>query len=232
MREVLTLGILAKQPSAGLVKTRLATETNPSWAAQVAEAFLLDVLDRVANYPARRVLAYSPTSAESYFAGIARERFRLCPQEDGDLGKRMAAFFQSQFQQGAERVVLLGTDSPTLPLAFIDDAFDRLADADVVLGPAADGGYYLIGCAHAVPPIFDGIAWGTPNVLAETIASIADSRISMALLPIWNDIDTLADWWSLRGYLAAARRAGIDVELPTTAALVDPPARNPEEPLR
>lgn len=213
------LGVFAKRPVAGQVKTRLAAETSADWAASVAEAFLLDLLDRLAAYPARRVLAYAPASDEAYFEEAARGRFELTPQASGDLGKRMAAFFTGQFSAGADRAVLLGTDSPTLPLELIDAAIARLMDADLVLGPAADGGYYLIGCGREIPPVFAGISWGGPTVLDETVACLSDPRWRLALLPVWNDVDTLADWWSLSGYLAAARRSGADLQLPRIAAL-------------
>src|SRR5205807_3280651 len=145
----------------------------------------------------------------------ARGRYDLARQRNGDLGQRMAGFFTEQLEDGAARVVLVGTDSPSLPASFVQQAFHELDSADVVLGPAADGGYYLIGCAGRVPPVFDGVAWGEPRVLLETVARLpADYRL--ALLPPWYDVDTLADWWALRGHLAALRRAGLDPGLPCT----------------
>jgi glycosyltransferase A (GT-A) superfamily protein (DUF2064 family) len=93
----------------------------------------------------------------------------------------------------------------------------------VVLGPATDGGYYLIGCARGVPPVFDGVGWGGPRVLAETVARLGATPARLALLPPWYDVDTLADWWALRGHLAALRRAGLDADVPHTLALPDPP---------
>ncbi len=217
-----TLGVFAKRPRAGDVKTRLAAETSPDWAVEVAAAFLGDLLDRLTAVEARRVLAFAPADTEPYFAELVRGRFALTPQQDGDLGRRMAAFFQQQLEAGAGSVVLVGTDSPTLPLDLIGQAFAELQGADVVLGPAADGGYYLIGCARRVPPLFDGVAWGGPHVLLETVERLpADCRV--AVLPPWYDVDTLADWWALRGHLAALRRAGLDPGLPRTVALRPPP---------
>src|ERR1700739_1077090 len=89
------LGVLAKQPLPGLVKTRLAAETSPQWAARVAAAFLSDSLDRLVSIDAHRVLAYAPPEAESFFSQLARGRFTLMPQVKGDLGQRMAAFFSA-----------------------------------------------------------------------------------------------------------------------------------------
>lgn len=216
------LGLFAKQPEPGQVKTRLASESSPAWAARVAEAFLLDVTDRLAAVAARRVLAFAPPAAEAYFAGVARGRFVLVPQSDGDLGRRMARLVQEQLQAGATAVVLVGTDSPTLPLAFIAQAFRALEEADVVLGPATDGGYYLVGCARRLPPIFDDIPWSNAGVLAETVRRLAEPGWRLALLPPWYDVDTLDDWRMLQGHLAALRRAGVDPGVPHTELLHGP----------
>jgi rSAM/selenodomain-associated transferase 1 len=213
-----TLGVFAKRPAPGAVKTRLAAETSPEWAADVAAAFLHDTLDRLASVKARRVLAFAPPDALSYFEDLARGRFELNPQCDGDLGVRMAAFFQEQLDARAAPVVLVGSDSPTLPGSYVELAFIALQNAEVVLGPAADGGYYLIGCRRTVPPVFDGIAWGGPRVLLDTVARLPE-RYRLALLPLWYDVDTLADWYALRGQLAAWRRAGIDPGVPHTERL-------------
>jgi rSAM/selenodomain-associated transferase 1 len=198
----------------------LAAATSAAWAARVARAFLLDTVERLARIDAVRVLAYTPPSAQRYFGEISKSRFHLIPQTDGDLGRRMASFFAEQFQAGAAAAVLVGTDSPTLPLPFIVQAFQELERADVVIGPSTDGGYYLIGCARRVPPLFEGIAWSTSQVLAETMASLGDPRWRLALLPPWYDVDTLDDWRLLQGHVAAQRRAGFDPDLPHTERLL------------
>jgi rSAM/selenodomain-associated transferase 1 len=212
------LGLFAKWPAPGAVKTRLAG-TDPAWAAHLARAFLLDTLDRLSAVAARRVLAYSPAEAAKDFAALAADRFTLVPQGEGDLGRRMASFFGDRLAEGARAVVLVGTDSPTLPAAFVKEAFASLQEADVVLGPACDGGYYLIGCRGRLPPVFDGIAWGSAAVLAQTVARLSDPNWRLALLPPWYDVDTPADWSLLCGHLAALRRAGVDPGVPRTEAL-------------
>lgn len=212
-----TLGLFAKRPVAGEVKTRLAAETSPEWAAQVADAFLHDCLDRFGTVHADRILAYAPDDAGTFFANVVSSQWRLTPQGDGDLGVRMARFYTREMQAGAQRIVLLGADSPTLPLSFIEQAFAELERADVVIGPATDGGYYLLGCTRRLPPIFEGITWGSGDVLTQTIQRLGDARL--ALLPPWYDVDTLEDWRMLQGHLAAMRRAGIDPGLPRTSKL-------------
>jgi rSAM/selenodomain-associated transferase 1 len=216
------LGMFAKQPVPGQVKTRLAAQTNPVWAAAVADAFLRDLLDRLVEVDAHRVLAFAPAAAEAYFGDLVEGRFVLCPQAEGHLGQRLAAFVTGRFQAGADRVVLVGTDSPTLPVAFIDQAFAELDRADVVLGPAADGGYYLVGCARRLPPLFEGVGWGGPRVLLDSVRRLVGSSWRLAVLPPWYDVDTLGDWWALRGHLAALRAAGLDPGVPRTEELTDP----------
>jgi rSAM/selenodomain-associated transferase 1 len=217
------LGLFAKAPRPGQVKTRLAADSSPEWAARVAEAFLLDLVQRLGQLSAARVLAFAPAKEEAYFRIVVGDRFALVSQADGDLGRRMAAFLAGQFQAGARAVVLLGTDSPTVPLAFVEQAFRELERADVVLGPATDGGYYLVGCARQVPPIFAGIAWSGSAVLLDTVGRLSDPRWRLAVLPPWYDVDTLDDWRMLQGHLAALRRAGLDPGVPHTEALCDPP---------
>ncbi len=194
------LGLLVKQPLPGRVKTRLAAETSPEWAARVAAAFLADMVERLSKIEARRVLAFAPPSAETLFSSLTHGRFILVPQVEGDLGQRLAAFFTDQFRSGAPTAVLLGIDSPTLPVAYIEEAFEKLEHADVVLGPATDGGYYLVGCAGRIPPIFSDMPWSQPGVLGETIARLPNSGWRLDLLPPWYDVDTLRDWWALRGF--------------------------------
>jgi rSAM/selenodomain-associated transferase 1 len=186
----------------------------------VARAFLLDALGRLSAVAARRALAFAPAEAAEDFAALAGGHFQLIPQGGGDLGRRMAGFVRDRLAEGAPAVVLVGADSPTLPVAFVEEAFGLLEAADVVLGPACDGGYYLLGCRGRLPPVFDGIAWGTAGVLAETVARLSDPHWRLALLTPWYDVDTPADWSLLCGHLAALRRAGLDPGVPHTEALV------------
>jgi rSAM/selenodomain-associated transferase 1 len=208
------LGLFAKQPLPGAVKTRLAAATSPSWAANVAAAFLQDTVDRLAGIEARHVLVFAPDEGRDWFANVVGNRFELIPQGTGDLGQRMARFFSAQIAGGARSIVLLGTDSPTLPLDIVRQAFRELAHADLVIGPATDGGYYLIGCGPRLPPVFEGIAWSSATVLTETIARLSTGSWRLALLPPWYDVDTLQDWQTLCGHLAALERCGIDPGLP------------------
>jgi rSAM/selenodomain-associated transferase 1 len=175
-------------------------------------------------------LAYAPADAKPFFTKVVQGRFELIPQASDDLGCRMRSFFTERFQTGADRIVLVGTDSPTLPLTFVEQAFQELKQADVVLGPATDGGYYLVGCARhtrkgsdVVPPIFEEIPWSTSQVLRETVTRLKSAKLSAALLPPWYDVDTLDDWRMLRGHVAAQRYAGLDPGVPHTERLLEDP---------
>jgi rSAM/selenodomain-associated transferase 1 len=206
------LGVFAKRPDAGRVKTRLAADTSPEWAARVAAAFLHDTLTLAAAVPVRRVLGYAPAEAGDFFAGLAGTAFAAVPQADGDLGRRMAAFFADRWAEGATRAVLIGTDSPSLPASYLSDAFTLLETTDVVFGPAADGGYYLIGLANAAADLADrlfrGIDWSTSAVLGRSIDRLAGTEYRVGSLPPWYDVDTLDDWQALRGHVMAMRRSG------------------------
>jgi uncharacterized protein len=215
------LGIFAKWPAPGRVKTRLGAATSPAWAAQVAGAFLRDTLERTKAVAARRLLAFEPADARDDFAALTNGTVELTPQGAGDLGGRMRAFFDVAFADGAERVAVIGTDSPTMPLERIEQTWQRLSEVDVVLGPATDGGYYLLGCARNTPHIFDGISWSGDRVLAETVERIERAGLRLALLEPWYDVDTLADWNMLRGHLHALLAAGAANEFPHTLGLAD-----------
>jgi len=115
---------------------------------------------------------------------------------------------------------MLGADSPTLPVQFVEDAFQALLTYDVVIGPAMDGGYYLIGLGPSRVRIFDDIPWSTSRVLEATIARIRAASVRLALLAPWYDIDTLDDWHMARGHVAAMRQAGLDPGVPALERLM------------
>ena len=212
------LGIFAKLPAPGAVKTRLGG--SPQRGAEVARAFLLDVLERTESIDAERVVVFSPADAREEMARLVGPGIALVPQSSGDLGERLGRFIGDRLDAGAGRVVVIGTDSPTLPTALIARAFEELGHADLVLGPATDGGYYLVGCRRRLP-IFDGIAWSRDTVLAETVARLTDPGWSLALLPPWYDVDTPEGWAMLRGHVRAMRRAGVDPGVRRTEAILD-----------
>jgi uncharacterized protein len=114
-------------------------------------------------------------------------------QIDGDLGARMAAAFQNSFDSGVDKVAIIGTDCPDLKAEVLAQAFDQLSDRDLVLGPAKDGGYYLIGLRRSIPELFDSIKWGSSEVFASTRAIAQNLDLNIAYLPTLADIDLPED---------------------------------------
>ncbi len=225
------LGLFVRFPQPGQVKTRLAKEIGDEASAALYSAFLSDLTARLAQTGDARVFCTTPATPEAmnYFSklgeveGRGRALFEIWKQPDGVLGDRLAAFFHWAFERGGTRVIALGSDSPTLPVAVIRDAFEKLADNDVVLGPACDGGYYLVGLNpktgairgnrklksdHSrsdtrITAIFDGIDWSTASVFEQTVSHIIEMDFSLHLLPFWYDVDTVEDLQVLRGHLTA-----------------------------
>jgi rSAM/selenodomain-associated transferase 1 len=213
------LGILGDMPEPGLVKTRLAAEWGPDVAAEVHEAMLFDTLDtwdspEYLNPGGRRVLVYAPDDAGPWFDDRVPGSFAMQPQVDGDRGRRIQAFLAGELEDGTDRVVLIGTDSPTLDPTIVVSAFLCLEGRDVVLGPATDGGLYLIGVRRTAPPILEGIDWDSPYVLSQAIDRLAETDRSLALLPPWYTVTRPDDLRMLAGHLRAMRRAGFDPGLP------------------
>src|SRR3954453_6994934 len=134
------LGIFGKRPEPGRVKTRLAAKIGPEASAELHEAMLFDLLDLwdspgVIAPGGRKVLVYAPGDAGPWFDTRVPASFALQPQADGDLGRRMAEFLAGEFEDGATRVLLIGSDSPTLDPSFVIGAFVALEGRDLVLGP-------------------------------------------------------------------------------------------------
>ena len=129
--------------------------------------------------------------------------FEKLEQHGDDLGQRMLDCMASLLARGHDRVAIVGSDTPSLPVEILKRAFEQLRGHDVVVGPCTDGGYYLIGARCVVPEIFRDIPWGTDRVLADTLTLLKILGIGKALLPPWSDVDTAADLRELRAALAA-----------------------------
>jgi len=190
------LVIMAKEPRPGKVKTRLSPEFSPQEAAELYLCLLKDRLLEMANMNGIDVaVAYSPQSAADTFLGHVPKHIDLFPQREGELGVRMHAIFEEKKAQGYEAIAIVGSDSPDLPKSLVLESFRMLLQnrADVVFGPCADGGYYLIGMKRIHPELFTGIPWSTQNVLDISLVKANKLGIKTALLSQWNDIDTFQD---------------------------------------
>lgn len=199
--------VVAKHPAPGKTKTRLSPPLTPELASALYESFLFDTLDQMRQVTnSRRVIAY--LDERDYFKRIAPD-FELIPQEGHDLGERLDHALTSYLSLGYERAVIMDSDSPTLPPAYLSQAFDVLsAGADVVLGPCEDGGYYLIGIKRPAPRLLREVHMSTPTVAAETIALAKEEGLRLISLPTWYDVDDAASLSRLRQEIEALHSSG------------------------
>ncbi len=194
------LVIFAKAPVPGQVKTRLCPPLTPDEAATLHGSFVLDTLERTKlavrefRLPLDRLLACAPDSKQVFFR-IMEERHgvSLIDQTGEDLGARMHRAFTEMFARGYRQVFIVGTDVPSLPLAHYQQAVAALKDHELVLGPAQDGGYYLIGLTRPAPELFTEIPWSTDQVFIQTRGKAERLHLKTACLPPWRDIDTIQD---------------------------------------
>jgi len=206
----IALCVMAKAPEPGKVKTRLCPPLSPDEAAELYRCFLMDRIAQAREVGGvERALAYTPAAAVAVFAAMA-PGLTLLPQRGGDLTSRLVAVCGQLFRNDYDAVILIDSDSPTLPTEYLDRAVAvmKAADHDVVLGPSDDGGYYLIGMRRPHPELFEDVPWSTPTVLAETEERASALRLTSARLPAWYDVDTAADLARLRADLAAGPVGG------------------------
>lgn len=199
------VAIMAKAPWRGGVKTRLCPPLDPTEAAGLYQSFLRDKIAQVRTLRrAHPVLAYTPTDSRPLFAELAPD-FTLLGQRGADLGERLGHVLADLLAAGHPAAIAIDSDTPTLPTEFLEYAVELVprGDADVVLGPTDDGGYYLIGGRALHRELFDGIPWSTPDVLEETLRRAAAAGLQTIQLPAWFDVDTPEDLARLRASLAS-----------------------------
>lgn len=194
---------MAKRPQPGAVKTRLCPPLSNEQASALAEALLEDTVALVRRAAcAELLIACSPATEQAWFA----DRFPgvgLIPQIGDDLGARLAAVFAAAWKLRFRPCVVIGTDCPYLTPEILNAAFEALkpgqSGAEVALGPAQDGGYYLIGSNWPQPALFQDVDWSSDRVLAQTLAHAHRLRLPVRLLPRLSDIDLPTDLVRLRG---------------------------------
>lgn len=187
------LVVFLKAPRAGVVKTRLAGAIGAEQAC-LAYRELVEGLVRNLKGLEDVELRFTPDDAESEIRQWREGNWRARPQGEGDLGGRLESAFASSFAEGAERVVVIGSDCPDVTRADIAAAWNALERHDLVLGPASDGGYWLIGlrCLHR--ELFEDIPWSRTTVLEETLGRARCAGLSVFLLRELSDVDTEEDW--------------------------------------
>jgi uncharacterized protein len=202
------IAVFAKPPRAGEVKTRLAASIGATAAAELARAFVGDVWDALVRVDgARRVLASTETGLEAF--GLADAELWL--QGDGDLGERIERVARRALEE-APWFIAVGADSPGLPLGAVESARAALLHSDAALGPADDGGYYLLALRRLVPGLLSGLPWSAEETFAATRSRLVQRGLSVAELDAWFDVDDAKDLARLtrllrRGAISAPRTA-------------------------
>jgi rSAM/selenodomain-associated transferase 1 len=215
---------MAKAPRQGEVKTRLVPPLTAAQAAALSVAFIRDaagnILAAAEAAPIEGYVAYSPPGSAELFAALVPEGIRLLPSRRIGLGDSLLDGAADLLAAGYGAVCLVNADSPTLPTAvLVEAAFALALPGDrVVLGPAADGGYYLIGLKHLHPRLFEDIAWSTERVFRQTVARAVELGLETVTLPLWYDIDDVASLRQLTEDLHGRGRAGYPA--PYTAAVL------------
>jgi uncharacterized protein len=195
--------VFTRCPIPGKVKTRLIPALGARGAAELHRHLTEYTIRQVTNFRRQR----PEVGLEIRFTGGSREQFQSwlpagkpAEQAEGDLGARLSRAFADAFSRGLRRVIAVGSDCPALSPAILAEALARLHDHDLILGPAADGGYYLIGLRLAPAGLFTDIPWGTAAVLAETLKRAAVSAFSVSLLETLADVDRPEDLVHLSDY--------------------------------
>jgi rSAM/selenodomain-associated transferase 2/rSAM/selenodomain-associated transferase 1 len=208
--------VMTRLPREGSNKTRLIPALGPAGATAMHDRLARHAVGRASSY----AMMHPGTSLEVHLEGGSPDEGRkwlgnvVCiAQHPGDLGQRMHLAADRAFSHGAKRVVIIGTDCPSLDEPTLSEAFDALIKNDVVYGPAADGGYVLIGLSKPCPQLFTGIAWGGNMVLEQSLAAARESFLKVAMLEVREDVDTPADLPAAETTLAAGE--SVSVIIPT-----------------
>jgi rSAM/selenodomain-associated transferase 1 len=201
--ELAQLAVFVRPPTAGQVKTRLTSLFGEGGAAELYRAFVEDTLDLCLRVRAagRVDVALWSTGPDDVIVSewANRSGTSLRIQPEGDLGVKLTAAFDEGLRR-YQRVVIIGSDAPTLPIELIGTAFDSLETASITLGPASDGGYYAVGASGQVRPSFEGVRWSTAKALKDTVKANAHRQV--AIIPPWYDIDEPEDLAVLRAHLS------------------------------
>jgi rSAM/selenodomain-associated transferase 1 len=190
------LVVFVKYPQPGQVKSRLAKDFDSEFAAGLYKTFALDILECAAKGDWQLRIFFDPPEKETEIKNLLTDNYQYRPQRGVDLGARMKNAFADCFSEGFRSVVLIGSDFPDLPQKIIEDAFALLdSPSDAVIGPAADGGYYLIGLKAGtfLPDIFSGLSWSTASVFSKTLKILQACGQRTEILQEWHDVDTRND---------------------------------------
>ena len=218
--------VFVKNPRPNQVKTRLLPVLTAEQAASLYRAFLTDWCNLLCTLPdIDQIIAYTPPDCQPDLEKLIGKHATYIPQKGNELGERLTNATKWGIESGYEKIIIVGSDSPTLPKSFIIDAITALDSRDMAIGPSVDGGYYLIGfssknLANVVPFVFEGIEWSTAQVLQQTLAIIETRKVTLKLLPPWYDVDTPEDLEFLSAHLRAIRLAEGSTQAGTTEKII------------
>ena len=214
--------VFVKNPVPGQVKTRLIPYLSPEQAASLYRAFLVDWCNTLSTISTvHRIIAYTPPEGLNTLQTLIGEDSVYIPQVGASLGERLIAAARWAHSQGYAKFLFVGSDSPTLPIQYVERALDLLESRDVVIGPSVDGGYYLIGFSKhgaslSIPTIFEEITWSTNVVFRQTLGKLQGIHAQLGLLPPWYDVDTPTGLQLLRDHLFGMDLAGGSSPAPQT----------------
>lgn len=205
--------VFSRYPEPGQCKKRMIPALGPEGAARLHREMAsatLQVAERIADSLAVEVRVRFTGADAISMAGCFGTQFVYEDQGAGDLGQRLERAVRESFQTGLCRVIVVGTDCPDLSADILHRAFDRLRDHDLVIGPASDGGYYLLGLSRHAESLFSGIAWGTSDVLMQTLKTALEFNLSVSLLPTLDDVDRPEDLgiWERTRHVDSQRAKG------------------------
>ena len=190
-----SLVIFATAPEKGRVKSRIAADLGPDVALTAYRTLAEHAVAAASHVDwCRKTIAYAPNGKADAMRDWFGDLFDYRAQGEGDLGRRMLAACERAFQDGADRVILIGVDCPGVSESIISDAFARLDSADAVVGPSFDGGYYLIGMKKPLTPLFTDIPFGTGDTLQRTLTAARRAGIRVSLLEWKRDVNTGDAW--------------------------------------
>jgi rSAM/selenodomain-associated transferase 1 len=201
--------VMVKAPLPGFVKTRLAPPLTEEDAASLAACLAQDTVATAQRAVADVVIAYTPSAGRAILEPLLPPGLHWIEQQGTDLGERLEQIVQRASRGGFGPLIITGADSPTMPASFIETACEALAggEADVALGPTADGGYYLVGVGVDCRGLFRGVAWSTPLAYRQTADNVSRLGLRILKLPQWYDVDTPEDLMRLRDELFADEEA-------------------------
>ena len=193
-----TLIIFIKYPEAGKVKTRLAKDIGDTEASEIYSQMTKKIIDEsidTENYST--IIFYDPPDKEYEVKNwIEKKELQYIPQQGDSLGEKISSAFNEVYSLGADNTVIIGSDCIDVNKEIINEAMEALENVDIVLGPAEDGGYYLLGLNKYTPEIFQDIQWSTEQVLEQTIERINNKCLKYELLKTLKDVDTVDDLYA------------------------------------